>query len=109
MREQGYDWFGLIGACECDGGPSGTGARKKIPIASIERALKLLETHDTKGHVDSTARKNRAMLAEHPELAVMIDRTDAFTCMKPVSQSFMNNCLEFCKKNACKHVIMTFA
>ena len=35
IQEQGYDWFKLIDATECDGGVSGLGIEKKIKLVKL--------------------------------------------------------------------------
>jgi len=58
LIEQGYNWFDLIDAEECNGGISGTGAAKYIRLRDLQHALYILDTHDTRsrlGYLDSRA------------------------------------------------------
>lgn len=88
-REQGYDWFKLIDAEECDGGVSGTGDSKPILLKNLERAMAELERHDTKGKLSSEER-------------------DEWTYRKPLLKEFMQKCIEYCVKNNKKSILIAF-
>lgn len=83
IAEEGYDWFKLIGAEECDGGVSGTGEDKKIGIRKIEKACASLITHLIDGCYEADA-------IEYDLLA------------------FMEKCIKWCEKNNKRRIPIHF-
>jgi hypothetical protein len=88
-REQGYDWFKLIDAEECDGGVSGTGESKRISLRNLEKALEVLKEHDPKGKLSGEGR-------------------DEWSYRKPLLKGFMDKCVEYCLKNDKKSILIKF-
>jgi hypothetical protein len=77
LREQGYDWFKLIDAQECDGGVSGLHIGKYILLEDIRHALDMAKNHDPLGKLTK-------------------DGTDEWTKRKPKLTAFMEKCIEWC-------------
>ncbi|MFX1457485.1 MAG: hypothetical protein ACFFDB_19120 [Promethearchaeota archaeon] len=46
IKYNGYDWFGLINASDCDGVVSGLGIEKYIQLKDLKRAYEILITMD---------------------------------------------------------------
>lgn len=46
IKYNGYDWFALINASDCDGVVSGLGVEKEIRLVDLKRAYKILLTMD---------------------------------------------------------------
>ena len=46
IKYNGYDWFALINASDCDGVVSGLGVEKYIQLVDLKRAHKILLTMD---------------------------------------------------------------
>lgn len=46
IKYNGYDWFDLINASDCDGVVSGLGVEKKIRLVDLEHAYEILITMD---------------------------------------------------------------
>lgn len=89
LYEQGYDWFGLIDAYDCDGGISGNGNSKYIQLADLEKALRVLNEFDPKGRLSSEGR-------------------DEFSHRKPILQEFMGKCIKWCKENNKSEIYIYF-
>lgn len=87
--EQGYDWFKLIDASECDAGVSGNGDEKYISLDKLINALNVLEKHDPRGKLSSEGR-------------------DEWTYRKPQLKEFMEKCIDWIKKNNKEEIIIYF-
>ncbi|MHA1193596.1 MAG: hypothetical protein ACTSP9_15135 [Promethearchaeota archaeon] len=94
--EQGYDWFKLINAWECDGGVSGMGVEKQIKLVKLLKAMKKLKTHDTKGR-----------LAQYsPLLGNFI--YDTWGSKKRILRKFMRKCINWCILNKRSEILIGF-
>lgn len=78
--DQGYDWFKLIDAQDCDGGVSGLDKGKYILLEDLRHALEVAKTHDPKGKLSS-------------------EGIDEWTGRKPKLIKFKRKCIEWCIKN----------
>jgi len=89
LREQGYDWFELIDASECDGGVSGLGFGKYISLQNLENATNILKNYDPKDKQTSEGR-------------------DEFTYRKPILLKFMQICIEWIKNHNKNEIYIYF-
>jgi hypothetical protein len=94
--EQGYDWFKLIDATECDGGVSGLGIEKKIKLVKLLKAMRKLKTHDTKGK-----------LAQVRPLSHSYTR-DEWSSRKRKLRKFMRECINWCILNKKSEILIGF-
>ena len=92
-EEQGYDWFELIDAQECNGGVSGTGEEKQIKLSDLRKALKVLESHNPSGLASSLWNE---------------EKRDEWTHRKPILKEFMEKCIAWCEKNKKESILIEF-
>ncbi len=89
LREQGFDWFALLGASRADGGASGTGERIPIPLFRIREALRALDTHDPAGRRSSEGR-------------------DEWSGRKHMLREFMVACIQYCEGERLDMLVLHF-
>lgn len=89
LREQGFDWFKLIGAKDCDCGVSGCGETRLIWLDNLERALEMLRKHNPEGKLSSEGR-------------------DEWTHRKPLLEEFMVKCIKHCRDNDINYISIYF-
>ncbi len=94
MVEQGYDWFNLINAEECDNGVSGSGDTKLIKLEDLKNALKILLKH-----------KPICLASNYP--GEKQDR-DEFNYRKPRLKEFMEKCINCCEENEMEGISIYF-
>ena len=88
MREQGYDWFMLIDALECDAGVSGNGTGKIIKLIDLKVALRILKNFE----VERMSSEDR----------------DEITDRSPELIDFMKKCIRWCEKNKKEGILIYF-
>ena len=93
LSEQGYDWFTLIDAIDCNCGVSGCGRSSPISLVNLKNAMQKLDTHDTKGKLACNSAN---------------DYRDEFTYRKPMLKEFMQKCIDWCEKNNRKSIRIFF-
>ena len=96
IHEQGYDWFKLIDATECDGGVSWLGIEKKIKLVKLLKAMRKLKTHDTKGK-----------LAQASPLSGYY-YIDKWSSRKRYLRRFMRKCINWCVLNKKSEILIGF-
>lgn len=96
ISEQGYDWFKLIDATECDGGVSGLGIEKKIKLVRLLRAMRKLKIHDAKGK-----------LAQVRPLSGYY-YIDKWSSRKRKLRRFMRKCINWCILNKKSEILIGF-
>ena len=96
MTEQGYDWFKLIDASDCDGGVSGNGNEKQISLSNLKNALKVLLKHKP------NCLANGGWKGE-------IDLRDEFSYRKPILKEFMEECIKWCEDNKEDSILIYFS
>ena len=96
IQEQGYDWFKLIDATECDGGVSGLGIEKKIKLVKLLKAIRKLKTHDTNGK-----------LAQASPLSGYY-YIDKWSSQKRYLRRFMRKCINWCILNKKSEILIGF-
>ena len=94
MREQGYDWFLLIDASECDAGVSGNGDEKNIKLIDLKVAIRILENHKPTNLANSGFNNEQ-------------DR-DEFSYRKPILKDFMEKCIKWCEENKKDSILIYF-
>ena len=87
-EEQGYDWFSLINANDCNGGVSGMGKGKLIKLKDFENAL--------------------SVLINHKPIRSSIEGRDEWKHRKPLLREFMERCIKWCKKNKRNSIYVFF-
>jgi len=94
MAQQGYNWFDLINASECDDGVSGNGTTKKIKLLDLKNALKILLEHKptTLASDGFSNERNR----------------DEFSDRKPLLKEFMEKCIKWCEENKKGEILIYF-
>lgn len=106
LRQQGYDWFDLIDAKECDGLVSGKGITKYITSGHLKHALEVLQSHDPGGRL---ARMPLDVLT----LLGFIDRedefVDTFSYYKDSLAEFMEECIYWCEATKNQGIDISFA
>ena len=95
-RELGYDWFDLIGAKECDGGVSGMGIEKKIKLATLQKAMEKLKTHNIK---EELTQINPNMVSSMRE---------EYNTQKREFINFMSICINWCTSNKKSEILIGF-
>jgi len=95
ISEQGYNWFKLIDATECDGGVSGMGIEKKIKLVKLLKAMKKLKAHKAKG--------KWIKLSDGTSLYL-----NAWSTRKRVLRRFMRKCINWCILNRKSEILMGF-
>ena len=95
-RELGYDWFDLIDAMECDGGVSGMGIEKKIELATLQKAMEKLKTHNIKEELTQI----------NPDFVSSM-RED-YNSQKREFFNFMSICINWCTSNKKSKVLIGF-
>jgi len=95
-RELGYDWFDLIGAKECDGGVSGMGIEKKIKLATLQKAMEKLKTHNIK---EELTQINPNMVSSMRE---------EYNTQKREFINFMSICINWCTSNKKSEIFIGF-
>ncbi|MFX0148837.1 MAG: hypothetical protein ACFE8E_13950 [Candidatus Hodarchaeota archaeon] len=95
ISEQGYNWFKLIDAIECNGGISGLGIEKKIKLVNLLKAMKKLKAHHTKG--------KWIKLPDGRSLYL-----DYWSTQKRVLRRFMRKCINWCILNNKSDILIGF-
>nr|MDO8087327.1 hypothetical protein [Candidatus Sigynarchaeum springense] len=115
MKIQGYDWFELIGANDCDGFASGNGKSKAIPRVKLEKALSMLRSHDTEGMIVALPTEITMKMfggandfAGGGPINVVRKFSDVFSDHKPDLDIFMQNCINWCDVNGRDAVNVNF-
>ncbi len=87
--DQGYNWFELINAGECDGGVSGLAIGKYILLKDLQHAVEVAETHDPQGKLT-------------------LDGKDRWIHRKPQLIGFMQKCIDWCISNSQDRIYIYF-
>ncbi len=95
-RELGYDWFNLIGAKECDGGVSGMGIEKKIKLATLQKAMEKLKTHNIKEELTQI----------NPDFVSSMQ--EDYNSQKREFINFMSMCITWCTSNKKDKILIGF-
>ncbi|MFX0102218.1 MAG: hypothetical protein ACFFCS_21815 [Candidatus Hodarchaeota archaeon] len=121
LWQQGYDWFRLIDARECDADYSGRGVEKGIKMENLEKALEELTKHDPGGRLAripfdmSTQPQLPDDLAAFSDMYTTVRRgtvhefEDTFRKYKEPLQEFMEDCIAWGNSTNNDEITIVFA
>ncbi|MHA1757473.1 MAG: hypothetical protein ACTSVV_11925 [Promethearchaeota archaeon] len=130
IKYNGYDWFELINATECDGIVSGLGVEKLIKLKDLEHAFNVLNTLDKN---DGFKNKITGPLIDPRGISIISEHyMERIISLSPIDKiilkhqlidaqnqqaklivddlkEFMKTCIEWCKKYYKNLILMEFA
>ncbi len=107
MRRQGYDFFGLLGASDADGGVSGTGKPMDILVKDLKHALEVFNNHEPTTMLSSAEfhgpnwRPNKYCCNEDGE-------HNEFRSRKGIVDVFLQKCIAWAEANGKDTVVVDF-
>ena len=97
LNDEGYDWFALINAKDCDGGCSGTGAKREVQLEDLQYAMLFMD------NLEAIGPSNR-------EIALITDKysEDDVIYIAIELYGFMLSCVKGCARNGKQAIKISF-
>ena len=97
LSDEGYDWFALINAEDCDGGCSGTGAERDVQLEDLQHAMQVMDGLETIGPSNREIALTTDKYSEDDVIYIAIELRE-----------FMKSYVRWCMKNGKQSIKISF-